>query len=204
MLLISNSNIRYALELVYESLRRSIKEEDQALEPVSPDLQTLAAQSVGARALKELEGVSIYGAQLTKLVLGLGRVFSVMASDPGAHAPEVNQFYLSSGIVNPTPRQEGLLEAAVMHLAVVRSPGTKLIEQAATRDYDYWLHPVFAPFFVYSYRRKRKMQLDMELLEGLVDRPRPTIRRILANTSRSIDDDLPEQLRMFEGYYASP
>ena len=204
LLLISNSNIRYALELVYESLRHSVKEQDQALHPVSPRLQTAAAQSVGARALKELEGVSIYGAQLTKLVLGLGRVFNVMASDLGAHTPEVNQFYLSSGAVNPTPRQEGLLEASVMHLALVRRAGTKLIEQAATRDYDYWLHPVFAPFFVYSYRRKRKMRLDMDLLEGLVDRPRPTIRRILGNTSRSIDDDLPEQLQMFEGYYASP
>ena len=62
--------------------------------------------------------------------------------------------------------------AAVMHLALVRSSGTKLSEQAATQEYDYWLHPIFAPFFIYSYRRKRKMQLDMNLLEGLVDRPR--------------------------------
>ena len=204
LLLISNSNIRYALELVYECLRHSFEEQQQALHPVSPSIQTIAAQSVGERALKELEGVSIYGAQLTKLVLGLGRVFSVMASDPGAHAPEVNQFYLGDGASNPTPRQIGLLDSAVMHLALVRSSGTKLIEQAATRDYDYWLHPVFAPFFVYSYRQKRKMQLDLGSLEGLVDNPRQTIRRILASTSRSIDDDLPEQLTMFEGYYASP
>ena len=204
LLLVSNGNIRYALELVYESLRHTIKEQDRELGPVPPELQTAAAQSVGARALKELEGVSTYGAQLTKLVLGLGRVFSVMASDPGGHAPEVNQFYLSSGGGNPTPRQRGLLEAAVMHLALVRNSGTKLIDEAATQEDDYWLHPVFAPFFVYSYRLKRKMRLDMDLLEGLVDRPQSTIRHILSNTNRSIEDDLPEQLQMFEGYYASP
>ena len=203
-LLISNSNIRYALELVYESLKHRLDENHQQLGPVHPELQTEAAQSVGARALKELEGVSIYGAQLTKLVLGLGRVFSVMASDAEGHAPEVNQFYLNPSSGDSTDEQKGLLRAALMHLALVRKSGTKLIEPAATQDYDYWLHPVFSPFFIYSHRRKRKIQLDMELLEGLVYRPRPTIRHILSITNRSMDEELPEQLRMFEGYYASP
>ncbi len=203
-LLVSSSNIRYVLELVYESLKRRLDENQRSLGPVSPELQTAAAESVGARALKELEGVSIYGAQLTKLVLGLGRVFSVMASDAEGHTPEVNQFFFDPSLVDSTDEQEGLLRAAVMHLALVRKPGTKLMEPAATQDYDYWLHPVFAPFFIYSHRRKRKIQLNMELLEGLVHRPRSTIRYILSSTNRSADEELPEQLRMFEGYYASP
>lgn len=201
-LLISNSNIRYALELVYESLKHNLEDSDNAFAPVSPASQTAAAQAVGARALRELEGVSIYGSQLTKLVLGLGRVFSVMASQAEGHAPEVNQFHFNPNSSHPTCRQKGLLEAAVMHLAFIRKSGTKLSEQSSTQEFDYWLNPVFAPFFIYSHRRKRKMQLDYDLLEGLVDHPRPTIRRILANTNRTIDDELPEQLQMFEGYYA--
>jgi hypothetical protein len=200
-LLISNSNIRYALELVYESLKQN-PEEAHTLVPVPPASQTAAAQAVGTRALKELEGVSTYGAQLTKLVLGLGRVFSVMASQAEGHAPEVNQFHFNPDSSPPTCRQKGLLDAAVMHLAFIRKSGTKLSEQSSTQEFDYWLNPVFAPFFIYSHRRKRKMQLDYELLEGLVDRPRPTIRRILATTNRSIDDELPEQLQMFDGYDA--
>ena len=202
-LLISNGNIRYALELVYESMKQNTVTNGGQLGPVHEDLQTAAAKLVGERALKELEGVSIYGAQLTKLVLGLGRVFSVMASDAEGHTPEVNQLYLDPTAGAPSRRQRGLLEAAVMHLALVRNSGTKLSEQAATQDYDYWLHPIFAPFFIYSYRRKRKMQLNMDLLEGLVDRPRPTIRYILSNANRFGEEELPEQLSMFEGYYAS-
>ena len=189
----------YALELVYESLKDSLKEQQPELKPVTHESQTTASQLVGARALKELEGVSIYGAQLTKLVLGLGRVFGVMAAEAEGHAPEVNQFYLDSSWSDSNSRENGLLDSAVMHLALVRHTGTKLVEQAATQDYDYWLHPVFAPFFVYSYRRKRKMKLNGELLEGLVDRPRPTLRHILSRTSRSIQDELPEQLQLFEG-----
>ena len=203
-LLISNNNIRYALELVYESLKQGLNQQSQEFGRIDHELQTNAAQSVGARALKELEGVSIYGAQLTKLVLGLGRVFSVMASYPGGHAPEVNQFYLKPVSGTPTIRQKGLIDAAVMHLALVRDSGTKLNEMAATREYDYWLHPIFAPFFVFSYRRKRKMQLDFELMEGLVDRPQSSIKLILSRTRRPANDALPAQLRMFEGYYVSP
>ena len=203
-LLLSSNNIRYALELVYESLKHSLEEQHHHFGPVNPETQNAAAQSVGARALKELEGVSIYGAQLTKLVLGLGRVFSVMASRPEGHAPEVNQFHLNPNSGDPSSEQRGLLNAAVMHLALVRLSGTKLIERGDTQDYDYWLHPVFAPFFIYSYRRKRKIQLDIELLEGLVDRPNATIRYILSNNNRDTEEELPEQLRMFEGYYASP
>ena len=202
-LLISNSNIRYALELVYESLKQLVDEHSQELDSIPASSQTQAAQTVGARALKELEGVSTYGAQLTKLVLGLGRVFGVMASNPEGHTPEVNQFYLKSSSSSLTCRQEGLLSASVMHLALVRKSGTKLIEQAQTQDFDYWLHPVFAPFFVYSHRRKRKLKLEIDVLEGLVDRPRSTIRHILANSGRSIEEELPEQLEMFEGYYVS-
>ena len=202
-LLLSSNNIRYALELVYESMKLNLDNQDEELGPVRHDLQSSAAQAVGDRALKELEGVSTYGARLTKLVLGLGRVFSVMAAHAEGHAPEVNQFYLMPSQRTPTDSQKGLLDAAVMHLALIRSSGTKLIEQAATQDYDYWLHPVFAPFFVYSHRRKRKMRLDIDLLEGLVDRPRPTIRHILASTDRAVDDELPAQLQMFEGYYAA-
>ena len=203
-LLLSSSNIRYALELVYESLRRNLEQPSLQLGPVRPNLQTEAAQSVGARALKELEGVSIYGAQLTKLVLGLGRVFSVMALDAEGHAPEVNQFYLSPNLDGSVSEQKGLLVAAVMHLALIRKSGTKLSGQSATQDYDYWLHPVFAPFFVYSYRRKRKIQLDIDLLEGLVHQPPSTIRQILSKNNRNVEEELPEQLHMFEGYYASP
>ena len=203
-LLLSSSNIRYALELVYESLRRNLEQQSLDLGPVRADLQTEAAHSVGARALKELEGVSIYGAQLTKLVLGLGRVFSVMALDAEGHAPEVNQFHLSPKSDDSVSEQEGLLVAAVMHLALIRKSGTKLSGWSATQDYDYWLHPVFAPFFVYSHRRKRKIQLDIDLLEGLVRRPGSTIRQILLRNNRTMEEELPEQLHMFGGYYASP
>lgn len=196
---LSGNNIRYLLELVEQSLVLS-NETDMSI-PVSFDNQTRAAQRIGKKNLGELEGLSVSGAQLKKLLLSLGRIFQVMAFDASRHAPEVNQFRLSDQ--NLDPEVEKLLKTAVMHLALLRFPGNKLTDEADTREHDFMIHPIFTAFFEFSYRRKRKMTITGRQLVGLVREPRGTLREILARTDRSFEDDvpLPEQMRLFENYY---
>jgi len=157
--------------------------------------------------LSELEGLSVDGAQLTKLLLSLGRIFQVMASDAVEHAPEVNQFQVVSDEARPgDPSVEDavgrLLNSAVMHLALLRTPGNKPGDVGDTKDYDYMIHPIYSPFFVFSCRRKRKMSLRPETLLGLIKRPRHTIRAVLRDNNRSLDEEFPEQLMLFEGFYS--
>ena len=201
---LSGGNIRFLLQLVEESLARHLREGRGLHEPLSPDLQTRAAQAIGRTNLTELEGMSVHGAQLTKFLLGLGRVFEIMAATPEGHAPEVNQFEVVDTSGTPTQKQESdaLLDAAVMHLALSRRSGSKLAGQGETRDWDYMIYPIFAPFFNFSYRRKRKMNLAPDQILALVATPGPAIRRILAGSSRTPDEPLPEQLRLFEAFYA--
>jgi hypothetical protein len=123
-----------------------------------------------------------------------------MAADACGHAPEVNQFHLSDQ--NGDVEIEKLLSSAVMHLALIRSTGNKLADEADTREYDYMVHPIYSAFFNFSYRRKRKMMLSGTQLLGLVKRPKATIREILAQSNRiEGDEPLPDQLRLFESYY---
>jgi hypothetical protein len=199
------SNIRYLLELVDQSLLLQLRRTGTLLNPVSPDDQTRAAQSVGKKNLSELEGVSVSGAQLTKLLLGLGRVFGQMAEDPVGHAPEINQFQLADEVSTDDPRSpqarvSELLNSAVMHLALLRWPGTKPGDEGDTRSYDYAVHPIFSAFFVFSYRRKRKMTLNSQTILGLIENPRETIREILDRHNRT-SEVLPEQLGIFEAYF---
>lgn len=204
-------NIRYVLELVEQTLLRHIREGHDITEVVHPADQTLAAQGVGRKNLSELEGLSVHGAKLTKLVLGLGRVFQLFAVDPVGHTPEINEFELADpglqGTDSSTELDE-LLTSAVMHLALLRRPGSKVsTEPTDTRDFDYRLHPVFSPFFVFSHRHKRKMTLSDADLLGLVRAPRQTIPSIMARNNRAGVDPLPEQLKLFRTYFgvdASP
>lgn len=197
--LMASANIRYLLELVGQALLlQRLENEGDRGKPVSPELQTRAAILVGRKNLFELEGLSVHGAQLTKLVLGLGLVFERLADAPEGHTPEVTQFTLPQDA--PLGEAEQLLSAAVMHLALVRTVANK----RAVHDlkaYDYAVHPVFAAFFNFSYRRKRKMRLTPTQLMSLVREPKAAIRQILRQNNRQEDYPLPEQLRLFEVFY---
>lgn len=207
---LSAGNIRYCLELLEESLLAHVRAE-HTLGPIAPRRQTIAAQEVGRSNLEELEGLDEQGARLTRLVLSLGRIFQVMARQPSGHTPEVNQFYLVNDGLTATgeltegddvdPQLRRLLTAAVTHLALLRSPGTKLLDEASIRQHDYMLHPIFAAFFQFSHRRKRKMQITPQELALLVTKPKAAIPVVLARSRRRDDEEIPDQLLLFESFY---
>jgi hypothetical protein len=202
-LALCEGNIRYLLELVHSALLLHIEEGGAGLSPVSPEIQTQAAQAVGRKNLSELEGLSVDGARLTKLLLSLGRVFGVLAESPAGHTSEANQFHLREELA---PESDALamelLKHSVMHLALVRYAGSKLLDERDTKAYDYMIHPIFAPFFVISHRKKRKIQLSSANLLNLVDRPREGIETVLKLNNRAAEGHLPDQLQLFGDFYA--
>ena len=201
---LSGGNIRFLLQLVEESLTRHLRAGQELYTPLTPALQTRAAQAIGRTNLTELEGLSVHGAQLAKLLLGLGRILGIMAAFPEGHAPEVNQFEVVRGPGVSTQQNDAdtLLTAAVMHLALARHSGSKLSDVNQTRDWDYAIYPIFAPFFNFSYRRKRKMRLTPDQVLALVNSSKQAISQILADKKQHREETLPEQLRLFEAFYA--
>ena len=140
--------------------------------------------------------------RLTRLLLGLGRLFNVLAATPEGHTPELNQFELdSTDDATDVSRACQLLDLAVMHQALVRFRGTKPADDSDTKDYDYMIHPIFAPFFVISYRRKRKSVLSAHDLFRLTEQPKEAISELLAKQNRQGDYDLPDQMNLFGGYF---
>ena len=197
-------NIRFLLELVDDALTKHVNSDGEVGDPVSFETQTKAAQSAGNKNLRDLEGLALSGARLTKLLLGLGRIFQVMASEPFGHTPEVNQFNLRESTNNEDTQREvdRLLTEGVMHLALVRYRGSKLQELHDVRRWDYAIHPVFSAFFAFSHRRKRKINLaDTELL-ALVEQPAKAIKDLLARQNRTAEGELPDQMGLFANYYA--
>ena len=95
-----------------------------------------------------------------------------------------------------------LVKHSVMHLALVRYAGSKLLDERDTKAYDFMIHPIFAPFFVFSHRKKRKILLSTANLLSLVDRPREGIETVLKLNRREAEADLPDQLQLFGDFYA--
>lgn len=204
MALLSARNIRFFMQLLNESIRLHIEAGSSASTPISPEIQTLAARDVGLTYLRELEGVSTQGAKLAKLILGLGRLFQIMASNPVGAKPECNQFEINKSTkpsIDVSIELDRLLSDAVMHLALLRSQGTKLLTEGDTRSWDYSPHPIFSAYFGYSHRRKRKMAINDHDLLGIVSQPQEAIRKLLGRRSDLVNDTLPAQMSLFDEYF---
>ena len=183
---LANGNIRYLMELVYRSYYLYLQEGGDIAKPVSPDIQTKAARTVGWKNLTELEGTWSSGAQLTRMVQTLGSIFSKLAKDGENSAPETVQFEIEG---ERSDRTEDLLQAGIMNLALVRMPANKQSGRGSVKEFMYSLHPIFAPYFIYSFRRKRKMGLsDAEFLL-CVDNPKNAVRDILSRRNVKSDDE---------------
>ena len=203
--LLSGRNIRYLLELVDHALSKHMDGGQSPESAVDARIQTKVAQVIGQRNLQELEGVSLQGARLTKLLLGLGRVFQVMAEDPIGHTPEVTQFCLDADVGGGTRTEklDGLITEGIMHLALLRYPGSKLQGATEVRQVDYAIHPIFAAFFGFSYRRKRKIELRGQDVLELAERTSSAVGAILARQNRVVDVALPEQMALFGEFYGA-
>jgi hypothetical protein len=201
---IARNNIRFYLHLVSAAIDLHRVKKKNLGEPVSFADQTLAAREVGLQYLTELEGVTVQGVQLVKLILGFGRLFQILSRHPIGNAPETMEFSIrqkgsSEGDVTNSVRQ--LITNAVMHLALVRSPGTKLATEADIKQWDYSLHPIFAPYFNFSHRRKRKLEVSERELLRMVEAPQDAIKALLKGKASLVDDEAPEQLQLFNDYY---
>lgn len=183
---LANGNIRYLMELVYRSYYLYMQDGGDISKPISADIQTKAARNVGWKNLTELEGTWSNGAQLTRMVQTLGTIFSKLAKEGDNSAPETVQFEIEG---ERSERTEELLQAGIMNLALVRMPANKQSGRGSVKEFMYSLHPIFAPYFIYSFRRKRKMGLsDAEFLL-CVDNPKNAVKDILTRRNVSIDED---------------
>ena len=201
---ISNRNIRFYMQLVHECIVQQFSVKKELSIPIDCRDQTLAARRVGSNYLRELEGATARGGRLSKLILGFGRFFQILASNPLGVAPECNQFYLKDSGKMKIQNENSLeiLTEAVMHLALVRTLGTKLAAESDIRAWDYTPHPIFSPYFNYSSRRKRKIGISDTDLISMSKTPQPTIKKLLGqNRQHLADDKLPTQMSMFDEFF---
>ena len=110
---LASGNIRFFLQLVEEALKEHIRRRQSFTTPISAKAQTEAARNVGLKNFEELEGLDVRGARIMRLLLGVGRLFQIMAWYPFRHAPELNQFTLGRARRRRIARGAGRGDAGV-------------------------------------------------------------------------------------------
>lgn len=181
---LANGNIRYLMSLVHQSYSNALRDSgDDIRYEVTPEQQTMAAKNVGWMNLTELEGSCEKGLQLTKLVQSFGSIFRSLATEGEKTAPEVVQFEFDGEV---SERTRELIKMGVMNLALVRMSANKLATNNV-KDFQYALHPMFAPYFNFSFRRKRKMTITDEDFIGSIDNPSSFVADFLKKKNIKVD-----------------
>ena len=126
----------------------------------------------------------------------LGTLFHHLAQE-GKAAPEIVQFEFFDDM---SDRTRDILSAAVMNLAIVRMTSNKLSTKTSLKTFQYSLHPIFAPYFIYSFRRKRKMIISDQDFLGCIDNPVETLKDLLSRKSISLttEEISDSQLSLFD------
>lgn len=183
LLKMANGNIRYVLELVYHAYVSHLMSGKDFNEPITARTQTAAVKDVGQKILQDLEQEAKNGYKLARLVTNIGSFFNQLATDSDNTAPEINQFYIEDALTNEA---EEFLKTGVMHMAFVRMQNNKNSGIGSTKDYMYSLHPCFSGYFVYSFRRKRKIVITCEDFLSFTIDQKKMINKVVAKKMKVV------------------
>jgi hypothetical protein len=202
-LALAGGNIRYFLELINSAINIEIggiyEESDKPI-IISQKSQTIATRDVGLNRLNQLEGLADNGIKLKRLVLAIGKVFFEYARTPENRTPETNSFILS-GEQKDLEEIKKLLNDGVGHLAFEVEPATKATSSYELKDNEYRLHRIFAGFFEYSHRKKRRTVFKAEtLLEVLENRPSIAIAKLVDENPKKDTIDLLSEAKDIEAF----
>jgi len=157
----SNKNLRHFLILSYKVLEMS-ELEDEGTDIFSIEIQARAAYEAADQLIREIKTFGESGEQLRSFVLRLGNVFRTLQSAPSMSEPEQNQFTINSGNRSLDAGEMSFISEALKYAILIEMLETKAKSAVSTDITDFQLNPIYSPYFMISYRRKRKVDFSVE------------------------------------------
>ncbi len=168
---LSSGVVRYLLELCEQAFDFASLEGFTWETPkrITNSAQTKAARYVSRYKYRDIEGYDPYGRNLKVFIKYLGEIFRDLHRNDKSTLgePEPNHFHISN--TQLTDKQYEIIKAAVMWNILQEEEPTKTKQQDFSREnVDFILNRIYSPYFNISYRKKRKIYLSDEILEGLL------------------------------------
>jgi hypothetical protein len=202
---VSGGNIRYLVEIIERAFEFHRSTKNGIRVPISARDQTEACIAVGRKYAQEVQALDPQGHRLTFLLLGLGRLFYLLARHSLGKQPDTTSFVITRPSSDEANRElVELLRSAVMHQVLRKWPATKLTSPTEAKEPEYSVHPVFSAFFVFPYQKKRRIRINGDDLLLLSNDLKPGLKAILssANEIDENTEEFPQQLNLFEAAYA--
>lgn len=168
---LSRGNIRHFLELCHQSVTKTNVSSE--LPPKTIPSMTIEAQLEATLKTSELEIEKIgdfgaHGMHLKRVAKRLGAIFNYCQSRRSQSESEVNHFTLDLTDINLLAYNvKEILNESLVWSVLIEQKGTKSKSTENLEFNDYVLHPVLAPYFGISHRKKRKLKFSKGEVETI-------------------------------------
>jgi CobQ/CobB/MinD/ParA nucleotide binding domain len=155
---LAGRNVRTFLELcraIVEEWFANRTDEALAAPPISVAIQTTALKRAAENYRGVIRSLPMHSRELLNLADRLGQIFSVLAKSSTQSEPEINHFSIVRDSGN-APWFE-YFQTAYAESILLRLKGNKQKSDTDLQQDDWQLNPCFAPHYVFSPRRKKKL-----------------------------------------------
>ena len=166
---LSSNIVRYFLELCEHAFRIAFLDDYNWNKPIDPTIQAEAAKYVSEYKIVDIESYEPFGKELRIFVQFLGLIFNKLhiSQFTTLGEPEPNHFYTKDLTLSASIKK--LLSSAIMWNVLQTGEPTKRKQSMFSPEtVDYYLNKIYVPYFGISYRNKRKIQINVQILEGLL------------------------------------
>ncbi|WP_148253386.1 ORC-CDC6 family AAA ATPase [Aidingimonas lacisalsi] len=198
---LSGGNVRHFLELCRTAISL-VGDNDLAKDfVVSRKLQHIAARNTSEELVREIQRFTPLGNQLNNFVRGLGRVFQLCQDRESQSETEVTHFGIKDDQGVFKEEDQFFLDEAEKWGVLKAIESTKNKSLSASPTYDYILNPVYSPFFLISYRKGRKLDIDAVDFKALFQSGEAAVNssigkklRLLSNSNENSSTDMQASL----------
>lgn len=192
---LSGKNVRHFLELCKSAF--SLLDDSTLTESFIIDrkLQHIAAKNTSEELVKEIARFTPLGSQLNNFVKAIGRIFQLCQDKETQSETEVTHFGIREDEGPLTDDDDKFFKEAEKWGVLQPIESTKNKSSASAAIYDYVLNPVYSPFFLISYRKGRKIEIESS-----------TIRQMYLIGEAAITNEVRKKMRLsgFDDTTAQP
>ena len=196
---LSNGNLRHFLELARTAFSLGYEYTEGRFN-VSTIEQSIAAEKASSSLFSEIKSFRPMGNKLHIFAHRLGTIFSLYQSRLSQSEPEIGHFSIDGGDSALNQDIRNFLYECEKWGVLYKTSATKTKQNNAVDDYDWVLNPIYAPQFLISYRKKRKITLSPDIVSVLFDDTSGNfdsyLKRVKDKVGQTEDLDMPlDQLK---------
>lgn len=191
---LSNGNTRRMLEILHYAFG-DYEQKGMIYDKISVKRQTDAVNKVSEAFFDQIDYIPVNGYKAKYLTNALGSLFANCILDKRAKKFEANSFsILTTTMLDAKMVDElkAVLRDCVIWGVLIPSKANKVKKSGdiVFDGKDYMLHPIFAPYFKISYRKRQKCELkDIDVYAML----KPNSRSEIKNIAKELNNDYVQQ-----------